>query len=142
MRKSWDQYFIDIAKQVATRATCPRGSVGAIFVREQNILATGYNGSISRAPHCNELTEEEHVVNGHCDNVIHAELNAIAQAAKNGIRLMNSTLYCTHRPCWPCTKVLLNTGVIRIAYDLDYRPDEKVLVACTRARVSLEQIRS
>lgn len=137
MRENWDMYFMGFARQAATRATCPRGAVGAVFVRDRNLLATGYNGSVSGAPHCDEYPEELHVVNGHCDIAVHAEINGLAQAAKHGTCLEGATLYCTHRPCWRCLRPVLTAGVRRIVYEQEYRPDPKVTELCVRLGVPL-----
>src|ERR1700716_4026026 len=100
VRASWDEYFMNIAREVATRSTCDRKRVGAVIVRDKSILATGYNGSIRGLPHCDE---EGHTMEaGHCTRVIHAECNAIAQAAKHGVRVENGTVYVTASPCWSC----------------------------------------
>ncbi|MGZ3480084.1 MAG: deoxycytidylate deaminase, partial [Myxococcaceae bacterium] len=113
-RSSWDQYFMDIARQVATRATCDRKHVGAVLVRDRTILSTGYNGSIRGMPHCDEVG---HLMeNGHCVATVHAEANAILQAAKNGVRIDGATLYTTASPCWPCFKLVANSGCVRIVY--------------------------
>ena len=99
-RANWDEYFMRIAQQVATRATCDRKHVGALIVRGKNILATGYNGSIGGLGHCDE---EGHMLeDGHCVRTIHAEANAIIQAAKNGVRIDGGTVYVTASPCWGC----------------------------------------
>lgn len=139
-RKNWDSYFMGIAQQVATRATCPRGQVGAVFVRDRDIVATGYNGSVPGAPHCTDLPEEVHVVNGHCDIVLHAEENGIIRAARKGTVLFGSEVYCTHRPCWPCTRRLLTVGVKRIVFLELYRPDPKVDELCALLGVPLVQL--
>lgn len=124
-RDSWHKYFMEIARQVSTRATCDRKHVGAVIVREHTIIATGYNGSIRNAPHC---TQGGHLMeDGHCVRTVHAEMNAIAQAAYNGASIRNSTIYCTALPCWSCFKVLCNAGVSRIIYDEAYRAGDHLL---------------
>jgi dCMP deaminase len=118
-RSSWDQYFMDIARQVATRATCDRKHVGALLVRDKTILSTGYNGSIRGMPHCSEVG---HLMeNGHCVATVHAEANAIIQAAKNGVAIDGATIYTTASPCWPCFKLIANSGCQRIVYGEFYR---------------------
>ena len=107
-RSSWDQYFMDIARQVATRATCDRKHVGALLVRDRTILSTGYNGSIRGLPHCDEVGHM--MENGHCVATVHAEANAIIQAAKNGVGIDGATIYTTASPCWPCFKLIANAG--------------------------------
>jgi len=91
-RPNWDQYFINIAEKVATRSTCPRASVGAVIVRDNHILSTGYNGAPHGEPHCIEVGCL--MINDHCDRTIHAETNAVVQAAKYGVNINGSTLYC------------------------------------------------
>lgn len=118
-RSSWDQYFMDIARQVATRATCDRKHVGAVLVRDRIILSTGYNGSIRGLPHCDEAGHM--MENGHCVATVHAEANAILQAAKNGVAINDATLYTTASPCWPCFKLVANAGAQRIVYGEFYR---------------------
>ena len=101
-RKSWDEYFMDMAVAAATRATCDRKHVGAVFVdSDRNILATGYNGSIRGTDHCDDVGHM--MVDGHCVRTVHAEINAITQAAKTGSNLKNSTVYVTASPCWNCS---------------------------------------
>src|SRR5690349_23160183 len=103
-RSSWDQYFMDIAAQVATRATCERKFVGAVIVRDRTILSTGYNGSIRGMPHCTDVGHM--MVEGHCVATIHAEMNAIIQAAKNGVAIDDAAIYVTASPCWSCFKAV------------------------------------
>jgi dCMP deaminase len=110
---------MDIARQVATRATCDRKHVGAVVVRDRTILSTGYNGSIRGLPHCDEVGHM--MENGHCVATVHAEANAILQAAKNGVRIDGATLYTTASPCWPCFKLIANSGCVRIVYGEFYR---------------------
>lgn len=124
-RPSWDQYFMDIASMVATRATCGRKHVGAVLVRDRTILSTGYNGSPPGTEHCDEAG---HLMeNGHCVRTVHAEANAVAQAAKNGVMVSGSICYTTASPCWPCMKLLASSGISKIVYKEQYRMDEKVL---------------
>lgn len=118
-RASWDEYFMAIAKQVATRATCDRKHVGAVFARDRSILATGYNGSIRGLEHCDE---DGHLMeDGHCVRTIHAEANAIIQAARNGVRIEGATVYVTASPCWGCFKMIANAGISRIVFGELYR---------------------
>ncbi len=122
-RVSWDRYFMNIAREVATRSTCDRKHVGAVIVRDKTILSTGYNGSIRGLPHCDEaghLMED-----GHCVRTIHAEVNAIVQAARHGVRIEGAGIYVTASPCWSCFKLLANAGIERIVYGEFYR-DERI----------------
>jgi dCMP deaminase len=133
-RSSWDQYFMDIARQVATRATCDRKHVGALLVRDKTILSTGYNGSIRGMPHC---TEVGHLMeNGHCVATVHAEANAIIQAAKNGVAIDGATIYTTASPCWPCFKLIANSGCQRIVYGEFYR-DPRIFEYAERLKLEL-----
>lgn len=119
-RPSWDEYFLQIAKLVASRSTCLRRQVGAVFVRDKRMLATGYNGAPSGLKHCEEvgcIREREGVPSGERHELcrgIHAEQNAILQAAQFGISLRDSMLYCTTQPCVLCAKMLINTGIKRM----------------------------
>jgi dCMP deaminase len=136
-RASWDQYFMRIAREVATRATCDRKRVGALIARGKNILATGYNGSIGGLGHCDE---EGHLLeDGHCVRTIHAEANAIIQAAKNGVRIEGGTVYVTASPCWGCFKMIANAGLVRIVYGEFYR-DERIFEFAQRLGIELFKI--
>lgn len=119
MRKSWDEYFMAIAREVATRSTCDRKHVGAVIVREKMILATGYNGSIRGLPHCDD---EGHLMeDNHCVRTVHAEANAIVQAARNGVRVDEAGIYVTASPCFGCFKLVANSGIRRIVFGEFYR---------------------
>lgn len=136
-RKSWDQYFMDVAEVVSTRATCDRKRVGAVIVSDnRRILSTGYNGSIAGAPHCDEVGHE--IRDGHCIRTIHAEINAIDQAARHGIRLEGATIYITAIPCWRCFQQIANVGIRRIVYADAYRIDE--LVTRTAGELGIELV--
>lgn len=121
MRPTWDEYFIGIACKAAERSTCDRANVGCLLVRDNRILATGYNGSPSRTDHCDEVGHE--MVEGHCVRTIHAEVNAVIQCAIHGISCKGATAYMTHAPCYECAKVLINAGIVRVVYTFDYRPN-------------------
>ena len=123
-RVSWKDYFMNIAREVATRSTCDRKHVGAVIVREKTILSTGYNGSIKGLPHCDEVGCE--MVDGHCVRTTHAEANAIVQAAKNGIQINQSEIYVTASPCYECFKLIANAGINVIYYDEFYR-DKRII---------------
>ena len=125
-RPSWDQYFMDITRLVATRSSCMRRQVGALLVKERNILATGYNGVPSGITHCDVagcLRAKLNVPSGERHELcrgLHAEQNAIIQAAKHGTNIDNATLYCTTMPCIICTKMLINAGITRVIYGEGY----------------------
>ena len=125
---------MDVAKQVATRATCDRKHVGAVLVRDRTILSTGYNGSIRGLPHCDEVGHM--MENGHCVATVHAEANAILQAAKNGVRIDGATLYTTASPCWPCFKLVANSGCVRIVFGEFYR-DPRIFEVATQLKLEL-----
>ena len=136
-RIPWEEYFMKIALQVASRSTCDRKHIGAVIVRDKTILSTGYNGSIRGLAHCDE---EGHMMeNGHCVRTVHAEANAIAQAAKNGVNLNDSEIYITASPCWTCFKLLANSGIKAIIYGEFYR-DEKIFNAAKLAGIELKHI--
>ena len=128
-RPSWDEYFMSIANLVKERSTCIRRKVGAVIVKDKNILATGYNGPPSGLPHCIDvgcLREKLGVPSGERHELcrgLHAEQNAIIQAAKHGISIKGSTLYCTHMPCSICMKMIINAGIVEVVYQEGY-PDE------------------
>ena len=126
-RVDWHTYFMNIARQAATRSTCDRKNVGAVIVRDKTILSTGYNGSIRGMPHCDEVG---HLMeNGHCVATVHAEANAIIQAAKNGVRIDGAELYTTASPCWNCFKLIANAGIREIYYGEFYRDTRSIEVA-------------
>jgi len=126
-RPSWDDYFLDIVGLVAKRATCRRRRVGAALVRDRRILATGYNGAPSGLRHCLEigcLRELYNIPSGERHELcrgLHAEQNAIIQAALHGVSVKGATLYCTNRPCIICAKMIINAGIVRIVVGGDYR---------------------
>ncbi len=137
-RPSWDFYFARLAEHVSTRATCNRKNVGAVIVRDHNILATGYNGSIKGQEHCTDV--DCMMENGHCVRTVHAEANAIAQAAKNGVNINNSTIYTTASPCWNCFKLLANAGIKRICY-LEFYQDDRILNLADQVGIKLVDLR-
>lgn len=131
-RPSWDEYFMSIADMVGTRGTCDRGRSGCIIVKDKRILVTGYVGSVAGLPHCDEVGHEMHKVihddgkeTMHCIRTIHAEQNALTQAAKLGVPLDGATVYCKMTPCYVCAKLLANTGVKRIVASKDYQASKQ-----------------
>jgi dCMP deaminase len=133
-RASWDQYFMNIAQVVATRSTCPRKYVGAVIVRNRTILSTGYNGSIRGMPHCSDVGHM--MEEGHCVATIHAEANAIIQAARNGVTIEGADVYVTASPCWNCFKQIANAGVRRIVYGEFYR-DSRIFDVASHIGIEL-----
>ena len=120
-RPDWDEYFLTLLDQIAARATCDRGKSGCIIVKDKRILCTGYVGSPSGLPHCDEVghllkkvIDEDGVIRQHCTRTIHAEQNAICQAAKHGIELDSTTLYCTMEPCRVCAMLIISVGIKKV----------------------------
>lgn len=129
-RPSWDEYFMQMAELTAQRSTCLRRQVGAIIVKEKHIIATGYNGSPKGLPHCEELggclREKLEIPSGERHELcraLHAEQNAIIQAATLGQSIEGATIYITHQPCIICAKMIINAGISRIVIRRGY-PDE------------------
>lgn len=133
-RASWDEYFMNIATEVASRATCDRKHVGAVVVRDKSILATGYNGSVRGLGHCDD---EGHLMeDGHCVRTVHAEANAIVQAARNGMRIEGASIYVTASPCWGCFRLIANAGIVRIVFGEFYR-DQKIFEVSQKIGIEL-----
>lgn len=125
---------MNIAHEVATRSTCDRKHVGAVIVNQKTILSTGYNGSIRGLPHCDDSGHE--MLDGHCIRTTHAEANAIAQAAKNGVAVNQSEIYVTASPCYNCFKLIANAGIKKIYYAEFYR-EERILSHAKQAGIEL-----
>lgn len=142
-RPTWDEYFMEMASVAAKRSTCLRRSVGAVIVKNKQILASGYNGTPMGLPHCEEvgcLREQLKVPSGKCHELcrgVHAEQNAITQAAYHGVSVKGATLYCTHQPCVVCTKMLINAGIERIVYANPY-PDELAQEMMGQSKIHIE----
>lgn len=136
MRRDWNEYFMRIATEVATRSTCDRKHVGAVIVRDRSILATGYNGSARGLDHCDDAGHM--MEDGHCVRTVHAEANALAQAAKNGTAVDGAELFVTASPCWPCFKLVVNAGIKKIIFGEFYR-DEKIFEAAKVLGLELVQ---
>lgn len=144
-RPSWDDYFMSIALKVAERSTCLRRQIGAVVVRDKRILSTGYNGAPSGIEHsltrgC--LRDQLGIPSGERHELcrgIHAEQNAVIQAAKYGIPIDGSTIYCTHQPCILCAKILINAGVREIVYAGPY-PDALSLELLQEAKILLRKV--
>jgi dCMP deaminase len=136
-RVPWDEYFMRIAIQAGTRSTCDRKHVGAVIVREKTILSTGYNGSIRGMPHCDDVG---HLMeNTHCVATVHAEANAIIQAAKHGTAINGADIYVTASPCWNCFKLIANSGIQRIFY-LEFYRDERIIEVAREAGIELKKV--
>lgn len=144
IRPSWDEYFMNIARIVGTRGTCDRGRSGCVIVRNRRILVTGYVGSPAGLPHCDDVGHEMSKLiddNGrqseHCIRTIHAEQNAIGQAAQIGTAIHDSTLYCKMTPCYTCAKLIINAGIRRIVAEKDYHAAEKTKKVLKEAGITL-----
>ena len=145
MRPDWDEYFMEITTVVAKRSTCKRRAVGAIIVKDKHILSTGYNGAPKGMRHCAELgeclREKMNVPSGERHELcrgLHAEQNAIIQAAVQGASIAGATLYCTTAPCSICAKMLINAGIERVVYHGDY-PDRLAMEYFAEAEVTVEK---
>lgn len=115
-RPSWNRYFMNLATQAGTRATCDRKHVGAIIVKDKTILSTGYNGSPRGLPHCDDAGHEMKEMGGRqsCVRTVHAEANAVAQAARTGARIEGAAVYTTASPCYDCLKLMINAGIVAV----------------------------
>jgi len=139
-KKNWDQYFMEITEKVSERATCNRKHVGAIIVKDKRILATGFNGSISKTPECDKVGHM--MEDNHCIRTIHAEINAISQCAKFGISCNEASIYINTFPCWSCFKTTINSGIKEIYYRSEYTAiDKKKIVSyAKKLKIKLEKI--
>lgn len=146
MRPSWDEYFMEIAETIKKRSTCLRRQVGAVIVKDNRILTTGYNGVPPKMRHCDEvgcLRKELNIPSGQRHELcraLHAEQNAIVQAAKYGISIEGSTIYITNQPCIICAKLIIASGIKRIVYSGDY-PDELSLSMLKESGVEIVNFR-
>jgi dCMP deaminase len=144
-RPSWDAYFMGIARLVASRSTCLRRQVGAVLVKDRNILATGYNGTPSGISHCEQtgcLRQQLGVPSGERHELcrgLHAEQNALIQAAKHGVAIAGATLYCTNSPCSICSKMIINAGLEKIIFQDGY-PDPLSLQMLSEAAIELQPL--
>jgi dCMP deaminase len=145
IRPSWDEYFIEIANTVAKRATCDRGRSGCVIARGKQLLVTGYVGSPNGMAHCDDVghqmkktIHEDGTVTTHCVRTVHAEQNAICQAAKLGIALEGSTLYCRMTPCRTCAMLIINCGIKRVVCEKKYHTGKETEEMFKLARVKLE----
>ena len=144
-RPSWDDYFMEVANTVAKRATCDRGRSGCVIARDKQILVTGYVGSPRGLPHCDEIghllkqvTHEDGRVSQHCMRTVHAEQNAICQAARLGIPLEGATLYCRMTPCRTCAMLIINCGIVRVVCQRKYHDGRDSEEMFEKAGVRLE----
>jgi len=145
IRPTWDEYFIEVANTIAKRATCDRGRSGCVIARNKQILVTGYVGSPMGLPHCDDighlfkqLTHEDGKVTNHCVRTVHAEQNAICQAAKMGIALEGATLYCRMTPCRTCAMLIINCGIKRVVCERKYHAGQESEEMLQKAGISIE----
>lgn len=120
-----DQYYLEIAKTVATRGTCVKQLCGSVIVNNDTIISTGYNGAPRGERHCGEAGCNEE--NGHCQRAVHSELNSILQAAKHGSKTDGGTIYSTHFPCVHCVKAAINAGIAEIKYGKPYKNSDNFM---------------
>ncbi|HML85458.1 MAG TPA: cytidine/deoxycytidylate deaminase family protein [Bacteroidales bacterium] len=147
VRPSWDEYFMEIASTVAKRATCDRGRSGCVIVKNRQILVTGYVGSPRGLPHCDEVghlfkktIHEDGTVTNHCVRTVHAEQNAITQAARLGIALEGGTLYCRMTPCRTCAMLIINCGIERVVCEYKYHAGTESEAMFQEAGVELQYL--
>ena len=138
-RIPWKQYFMMQALVIAQRSTCDRALVGSVIVKDDRMIATGYNGSVSGQPHCDDVGHL--MVDGHCGRTIHSEMNALIQCAKNVISTENTEIYVTYFPCFNCAKSLVQAGVKKINYYYDYHDDPLTLKLLREKGVAIEQVK-
>lgn len=144
-RPSWDEYFMELANAAAKRATCDRGRSGCVIVKDKQVLVTGYVGSPIGLPHCDEVGHlfkktfhEDETITTHCVRTVHAEQNAICQAARRGIALDGATLYCRMTPCRVCAMLIINCGIKRVVCEKKYHAGEESEEMFKQAGIKLE----
>ena len=145
IRPSWDEYFLELIESISKRATCNRGRSGCVIVKDRQILATGYVGSAKGLPHCDDVghlmkkvLNEDGSVSEHCVRTIHAEQNAICQAAKFGISLNGATIYVNMTPCRVCTMLIINCGIKRVVCARKYKLSKESEELFKQAGVEIE----
>jgi dCMP deaminase len=144
-RPTWDEYFMEVANTVAKRASCDRGRSGCVIARDKQILVTGYVGSPRGLPHCDEVGHlmksvhhEDGHISQHCMRTVHAEQNAICQAARLGISLEKGTLYCRMTPCRTCAMLIINCGIVRVVCERKYHAGSESEEIFRQAGIILE----
>lgn len=145
VRPSWDEYFMEVCDAIAKRATCDRGRSGCVIARDRQLLVTGYVGSPAGFPHCDELghqikklVHEDGRITQHCVRTVHAEQNAICQAARRGVSLEGATLYCKMTPCRTCAMLIINCGITRVVCKRKYHAGEESEAFFQRAGIELQ----
>ena len=147
VRPSWDDYFMEVADAISKRATCDRGRSGCVIARDKQLLVTGYVGSPQGLPHCDEvghqmkkiIHEDEHITQ-HCVRTVHAEQNAICQAAKRGISIDKATLYCRMTPCRTCAMLIINCGIVRVVCEKRYHSADESEEMFKQAGIQLDYV--
>jgi len=147
IRPSWDEYFMEVCEAISKRATCERGRSGCVIAKDQQLLVTGYVGAPSGLPHCDEVghqfkktLHEDGKETTHCVRTVHAEQNAICQAAKRGISINGATLYCRMTPCRTCAMLIINCGIKRVVAQRRYHDSEDSLAMFEKAGIVIEHI--
>lgn len=145
VRPSWDDYFLEVANAIAKRATCDRGRSGCVIARDKQLLVTGYVGAPAGLPHCDDaghqmkkVLHEDGRETMHCVRTVHAEQNAICQAAKLGVAIAGATLYCRMTPCRVCAMLIINCGILRVVCERKYHCGGESEELFREAGVSLE----
>ncbi len=145
VRPTWDEYFMGIVDAVSKRATCDRGRTAVVIVKDKRILSTGYVGSPMGAPHCDDVghlmkkvIHEDGSISQHCMRTNHAEMNAVALAARNGMAIDGATLYCKLAPCYTCAKMVINAGITRIVCQKRYHADKESMELFKQAGTQIE----
>jgi dCMP deaminase len=146
-RPTWDEYFMEVARTIAKRATCDRGRSGCVIARDRQLLVTGYVGSPTGLPHCDEqghqlkkVVHEDGTVTQHCMRTVHAEQNAICQAARLGVSIAGATLYCKMTPCRMCAMLIVNCGIVRVVCERKYHAGAESEAMFAVAGVELEYV--
>lgn len=137
-RIQWKEYFMAQSQLLALRSTCTRLSVGATIVKDNRVIAGGYNGSVSGEIHC--IDEGCYIENGHCIRTIHAEMNALLQCSKMGVSTEGADIYVTHFPCIHCTKSIIQAGIKKIYYANDYKNHPYAIELLKMANIDTEKI--
>ena len=147
IRPTWDEYFMEVCRAIAKRATCDRGRSGCVIARDNQLLVTGYVGAPRGLPHCDDVghqfkkvQHEDGSVSQHCVRTVHAEQNAICQAAKRGISIDGATLYCKMTPCRTCAMLIINCGIKRVIAEKRYHDSADSIEMFKQAGVTLEHL--
>lgn len=144
-RPSWDDYFMEVMEAISKRATCDRGKSGCVIVKDKQILVTGYVGSPMGLPHCDDvghqfkkMLNEDGTTSEHCVRTVHAEQNAICQAAKRGVSIDGATVYCRMTPCRTCAMLIINCGIKRVVCERKYHAGAETEEMFKKVGIKLE----